>query len=184
MTSTWTVIQAEACGVTGTRPDGSGWDARPLSSVAPGGWTALVRPPGGVEAARTLGFARGEVGAHYGFLTIASVGFDILTPPWLRFPLRRPNTWICSALAAEALRFGGWYCRWPDIYQVTPAELLHALVATGGQEITLADAQAGDVGFGHSAGWLGATIRLGQRLAREPDAQVNHAFILDRPPIP
>ncbi len=176
----WTVVQAEAHGVTGTRPDGTPFLARRLDTVAPGGWTCLVRPPGGVEPARTMGFARGEVGAAYGFATVAATAVDILTPTWFHVPLRRPGTWICSALVGEALRCGGWYARWPDIYQVTPAQLMSALLASGGREIEVADAQPGDVGFAHGAGFLSGAIRFGQHLARESDWQVNHAFLVDR----
>lgn len=176
----WTVIQAEAHGVTGTRPDGTAFLARRLDAVAPGGWTCLVRPPAGVEPARTMAFARGEVGAGYGFATIAAIVVEKVTPAWAHLPFRRPGTWVCSALGCEALRFGGWYHRWPDVYGVDPAEAMRALLASGGREITVGEAQPGDVGFGHSAGLVGAAIRFAQRMRREPDAQVNHMFLLDR----
>ena len=87
---------------------------------------------------------------------------------------------MCSALAAEALRYGGFYRRWPDVYDVDPAELMHSLLDAGGREITVDEARPGDVGFGHSAGLVAAAIRFDQRIHHEPDAQVNHAFLLDR----
>lgn len=174
----WTVVQAEACGVTGTRPTGTAWNARTLAQVAPGGWVRIIRPPAAVEPSETLQFARGEVGAHYGFLTIASTGLEIFTPDWLHVPIRRPGTWICSALGAEALRYGGWYHRWPDIYAVTPAQLATAVLASGGREIGIEDARPGDLGLAHSSGYIGAAIRMAQRFAHEEDWRLNHAFVL------
>ncbi|HEX7355258.1 MAG TPA: hypothetical protein VF288_10550 [Mycobacteriales bacterium] len=161
-----TVIQADGAGVVESD----------LSSV--GGALTFLRPPAGAEPSRTVAFARGEVGAHYGFLTIGSIAVDILTPSWLHVPVMRPGTWICSAFAAEALRFGGWYHRWPDIYQVTPAELLHGMLATGSTEVTVDALMPGDIGFAHGSGLVAWAIRLGQRVASEQDSQVNHAFVI------
>jgi hypothetical protein len=36
---------------------------------------------------------------------------------------RREGTWICSALAHEAMRFAGVYFDVPDIYMVSPTNL-------------------------------------------------------------
>lgn len=112
------VIQAEARGVT---------DCRRLDEITPGGNYELVKLPKGVKAASVLEFARAQVGTKYGFGTILAIAIDILTPGWfpsLRPANKRSNSWICSAIAAEALRFGGWGpIRWPDIYLVTPAQL-------------------------------------------------------------
>lgn len=178
----WTVVQAEACGVTGTRPTGTAWNARTLAQVAPGGWVRIIRPPAAVTPSRTLQFARGEVGAHYGFLTIASTGLEIVTPDWLHVPIRRPGTWICSALGAEALRYGGWYHRWETIYEPWPSEVLHALLADGGVEVDVETARPGDIGFAHSSGFIGKAIRFAER--RTPDSIVNHMLVLTalRPP--
>lgn len=176
----WSVIQAEAHGVTGTRSDGSEFLARKLSDVAPGGYYVIVRPPEKVNPGRTLRFARGEVGAHYGFVTVGSIAIDLVTPSWLHFPFRRPGTWICSAIAAEALRYGGWYHRWPTTYGCTPAQVLHALLDEGCKEIPLQTAQAGDIGFAHSTGVIGAAIRLAQRFDHEATWELNHSFLLDR----
>ena len=175
---TITVIQAEAHGVTGTRPDGTPFLARSLEDVAPRGWYRLLRLPPGTDRARVLEFGRHEVGNRYGFLTIASIGIEKATPIWLHVPFRRPGTWVCSALGAEAVARGGWYHRWPDIYSVTPAEAMHALLESGAVEITAEEAQPGDVGFCHSAGFVGAAIRFAQRGL--PDADINHMFIIDR----
>lgn len=114
------VIQAEAHGVTG-----KGFHRRTLDEVSPGGTYEIVKPPSGTSRAHILAFARAEVGSAYGFFSIASEVCNTVTPQWLTF--RWTNSWICSALAAESLRFGGWLHNWPDIYQVTPAELYRAL---------------------------------------------------------
>ena len=115
------VIQAEARGVT---------DIRRLDEITPGGTYELVALPAGVDVEQTLFFARQQVGSKYGFATIAALAIDIITPSW--FPSMRPankkaNSWICSAVVAESLRFGGWYRHWSDIYLVTPAELFIAV---------------------------------------------------------
>jgi hypothetical protein len=70
-------------------------------------------------------FMRLQVGERYGFLTIASIALDILTPKFVS--LRRDGTWICSAVAAEALRFAGWYHTWGDVYEVMPSDLWRAI---------------------------------------------------------
>jgi len=176
----WTVIQAEAHGVTGTRPDGTGYEPRTLDRVAPGGQLTILRPPSQVDPNRTLAFARSRVGNKYGYLTIVSVCVDELTPAWFHVPFRRPGTWICSALGSEALRYGGWLWDWPDIYAVDPAESKRALEASGAKEIDLAGAEPGDVGFAHSEDTVAKAIRLVQRIHGDPDWEINHMFILDR----
>jgi len=111
-----TVIQAEAHGVT---------DDKQLSTISPGGRYLVVPSPAGVDRAKLLAFARQEVGASYGFVSIASLIINILSPGWIT--VRWTNSWICSAVSAEALRAGGWLHRWSDIYQVSPAQLALAL---------------------------------------------------------
>ena len=107
------VIQAEPSGVTNDKL---------IETV--GSYT-LVEPHPNHDRKAILAFARSQVGSRYGFFTIVSVMFDILSPNW--FPsFRRPSTWICSAVTAEALRFGGWLHNWKDIYTVTPAQLFEA----------------------------------------------------------
>ena len=102
------VIQAEAKGVTNDKP---------LSSV---GLYELVSPDINVNTA--LSFVRAQVGKRYGWLSIVSIVFDVITPDWAP-AVRRRNTWICSALVAESMRAGGWLANWGDIYIVTPAQL-------------------------------------------------------------
>jgi len=111
------VIQAEPRGVT---------DDKRIESV---GEYVLFSPPIGTQADWILQFAEEQVGSRYGWGSIVSIFFDILTPNW--FPsFRRPSTWVCSALVAEALRYGGWLSDWGDIYTVTPAQLYESLVST------------------------------------------------------
>ena len=112
----WRIIQAEARGVT---------DTGLLSTVAPGGSYVIVPLPTGVSHDRVLAFARAQVGRRYGFLTIVSVLATVLSPRFVNVML--PDTWICSAVAGESVRFGGWLHSWPDVYQVSPAQLWEAL---------------------------------------------------------
>ena len=112
------VLQAEPRGVTIDKP---------ISTV---GEYLLMRPPPSVDVDRMMFFARKQVGFRYSWLTIAALCLDILTPGW--FPTfqpanKRSNSWICSALTGESLRFGGWYHRWPSIYLVTPSQVYVAL---------------------------------------------------------
>jgi len=108
-----TVIQAEPSGVTNDKP---------ISSV--GAYT-LMEPTPRMSRAAILEFARSQVGSEYGWGSIASCALDCMTPNWAP-SFRRPGTWICSALVAEALRFGGWLHNFDDIYTVTPAQLFEA----------------------------------------------------------
>lgn len=113
-----TVIQAEAHGVTA---------GAPLESIAPGGSYEIIKIPD-VNPIQVVEFARGEVGTEYGYLSIVSTGMKIIAPRSLPLPdIRTESSWICSALAAESIRVGGWYHRWPDIYQVVPSELYAAI---------------------------------------------------------
>jgi len=64
-------------------------------------------------------FAKEQVGSAYGLMSIFCIGLDILTPDWF-VAFRRNGTWICSALAEEANRYGGMLKSWKDIYTVTP----------------------------------------------------------------
>jgi len=108
-----TIIQAEPSGVT---------RGKPISSV---GTYTILEPTPRMDRNDILAFAREQVGSRYGWGSIASCAFDVATPSW--FPsFRRPGTWICSALVAEAMRFGGWLHDFDDIYTVTPAQLFEA----------------------------------------------------------
>lgn len=113
------VVQAEARGVS---------EPVPFSTVAPGGYTAILPCPAGVDHWSVAEFALGQSGTPYGFLTIASIVLTIVTPVFIHFNFRRGDTFICSALVAFALLAGGWLHKWTDYYQVTPAQLALALV--------------------------------------------------------
>ena len=111
----WWVIQADIRGV----------NEAPLSSV---GQYTIIAPPQGCDPLAVLQFAQEAVRAKskYGLLSILSIAVDIITPNW--FPeVRRDNTWICSGLVGEALRFGGWLHNWGSVYTVTPSELWEAM---------------------------------------------------------
>ena len=113
----YTVVQAEGRGVT---------DTGLLSGL---GETYSVLPlPQGLDPEDVLEFARHQVGAPYGFLTDASIALTLFSPTFINVML--PGTWICSALVAESLRFAGWLHDWPDVYQVSPAQLWIAVEAS------------------------------------------------------
>lgn len=116
----WYIIQATLRGVT---------DSARLVDVAPGGTFLTMGPPYGADRDRLLAWCRRRVGQHYGYLTIAAIALDVVTWDWVP-SLRgaRKDSWICSALACEGLRFAGWDHDWPDIYSVTPADAYQAIV--------------------------------------------------------
>jgi hypothetical protein len=109
----WYIGQAEGSGVTIDK------------KLNLGIWDRIVPLPNVCDRQKTWQFLRGQVGRKYGFLTIVSILFTLLSPRFVN--VMAPNTWICSAVVAEGLRFGGWYHPWPDIYQVAPDELWTAL---------------------------------------------------------
>lgn len=107
----WTIIQA----------GGHGVQIAYLSNATD--TYEVVACPAGLNAVKVVEFAKSQVGVKYGFLTIASIVFNVITPQ--RLALRKPGTWICSALAAGSLWYAGWPTSqiWYDLYQVTPADL-------------------------------------------------------------
>lgn len=94
----------------------------PLADVAPGGTTEFRSCPEGVNAAEAVAYAEAQIGTEYGFLTIVSIAFNLLTPQFLRVDFRRPGTLICSALVARAYEHGNWTCPF-DPFQISPAQL-------------------------------------------------------------
>ena len=108
----WTIIEARQHGVVNTRK---------LSELPP----HIIVPSPLANPDVQLQFLHQQVGKRYGFFTIASIITTLLMPKFINVML--PDTWICSALAAEGLRCGGYLHNWPDIYQVTPAQLYEAL---------------------------------------------------------
>ena len=118
----WYIIQAEAKGVTNDKL---------LSSIAPGGHYEVVPLPLTVQHKDVLEFARGQVGAKYGIITILSCVLDILLPDAIC--LRRAHTWICSGLVAGALLFAGYQpaLKWAeqDLYTMTPKEVYNQVTS-------------------------------------------------------
>ena len=110
------VIQAEGRGVTRRVL----WS---IEDVALGGEVEVVTP--NCDQVAQVAFLRSQVGRSYGFVTIASICVSIVVPWFLTVRIR--NTWICSALVGEALRFGGWLHPWGSVYTVTPADLFDSL---------------------------------------------------------
>jgi hypothetical protein len=86
-----------------------------LTGADPQDWTEVDRQMVLVEL-------RSQVGDKYGFLTIASEIFTILTPKFLRLDFRRSNTWICSAVYSWGLHAGGGLVE-GDVYQRLPAQV-------------------------------------------------------------
>ena len=82
------------------------------------GWSQQLM----VDRPTHLATLRAEVGVKYGWLTIASVVVNILTPKWVRLDFRRANTFICSGLFSWALHSGGGLIE-GDVYQVMPAQV-------------------------------------------------------------
>jgi hypothetical protein len=116
----WTIIQAEAKGVTSDKM---------LSSVAPGGTYEVVLFPADLDRVRFMNFLLTQVGSKYGFLSIFSCALDMALPDAVC--LRKDNTWICSGLVAGALWFCGFAkaCDWGDLYTTTPAEVAAAIIS-------------------------------------------------------
>ena len=113
------IVQAESRGVT------SKWFSSP-SDIAPNGNVVVVKPPSSLTSVlRAVDFADAQVSDSYGFVTIFSIAVSIVVPWFLT--IRKPGTWICSALVGESLRAGGWLHDWPDVYMVSPAQLYEAL---------------------------------------------------------
>jgi len=122
------VIQAEAKGVT---------DDKLITTVAPGGTYQIVELPANVDRTKTLEFAKGEVGTEYGWLSIVDIAAKIILPKWVPFPsIQSVQTWICSTLGAEAMRYAGWLHRWPNIYLVVPSEHYAALTNVGVRQVS------------------------------------------------
>jgi hypothetical protein len=110
------IVQAELRGVS----------LRRLSEILPNASEIhLVAPPEGADPKKIALFSLAQLGSPYGLMSITCLALDITTPDWF-IAFRRKNTWICSALSAEACRYAGWYHDFPDIYIVTPTGLWKA----------------------------------------------------------
>jgi hypothetical protein len=121
VTVDWKVGQAVSRGVTNTAL---------LSKIAPGGKFEIVPmtafptvvPNDHLAREILLATLRSQVGVEYGFLTIASIIINILTPKFLHIDFRAENTWICSAVYSWGLHSGGGTVT-GDVYQRLPAEV-------------------------------------------------------------
>ena len=96
--------------------------------LASGAEIDIFRPPVECNSLKVAEFALAQLGSPYGLLSILCITLDITTPDWF-IAFRRKKTWICSALASEALRYGGWLEDWDDIYITTPTMLYLRLTA-------------------------------------------------------
>lgn len=114
-------IQATMGGVT---------DNVPIDQVSPEpGWASFLNPPPEVSRSMAIEFAKAQVGDPYGLFTDIAIGVDIVTWDWFpSFRGARRNSWICSALVQESLRYAGWLHNWKNIYTVTPAQGYVALL--------------------------------------------------------
>lgn len=117
----WHIGQAVGHGVT---------NSSLLSTVAPHGQHEIVSLDSfptiiegdTVNRPAALATLRMMVGDDYGWLTIGSEIFNILTPQFVHVDFRRDKTWICSALYSYGLLSGGGFIE-GDVYQVMPAQV-------------------------------------------------------------
>jgi hypothetical protein len=112
------ILQADSRGVTNG------------STLASLGEYVLVEMADHADKTTLLSFCRRQLKDGYSWSTILAIAVDIISPRWFpsfRSASKRKASWICSTLTAEAMRFGGWYYSWPDIYFVSPSQLYEAL---------------------------------------------------------
>ena len=83
---------------------------------------------------QVVDWAISVVGRPYGYLTIASIALDLLSPAFFHF--RSGETLICSQLAAKALEHGGWRCPKIDTSHVMPSDLAKWLLTSPTQKST------------------------------------------------
>jgi hypothetical protein len=108
------VIQATLRGVTNTCR---------LDQVALDGRIFTMAPPDACDRHELLAFAKAQVGVRYGIGTIIAIALDIATWDWFpAFRGARKQSWICSALVCESMRFSGWLYNFVNIYTVTPQD--------------------------------------------------------------
>lgn len=74
-----------------------------------------------LQRAKVVTFAKSCLGDHYGYLTIVSIGVDLVIRS--RFSFRNGKSLICSELAARALEHGSWICPKLDTSHVMPSDL-------------------------------------------------------------
>ena len=109
------IIQATLRGVT---------DSAPLGSLK--GTVIIMSPP--CDRDKLLEFCRAQVGAKYSFLTILSIACDIVSWNWVPAVMNSyRQSWICSGLVCEGLRYGGWLHQFVNLYVVTPQQAFESL---------------------------------------------------------
>lgn len=92
----------------------------------------VIAPPVEVDVAKVVTFHKAQLGSKYGVLSIFCIMTDLVTGNWVP-SFRRDGSWICSALTAEGLRYGGWFTpdsNFGDIYTPTPAQVWQALTGS------------------------------------------------------
>ena len=113
------VIQAQMKGVT---------DSMTLDELRAMGDCEVIAPPEECDRDRIVDFCELQLGDPYGLLSDLAMGIDLLAWNWIpSFRSARKQTWQCSALVNEALRYAGWYHPWLDIYEILPDESYAAL---------------------------------------------------------
>jgi hypothetical protein len=87
-----------------------------------------MSPPDEVFRNKLLEFCRAQVGSRYSFLTILSIAFDIVSWNWVPAVMNSyRQSWICSGLVCEGMRYGGWLHPWVNLYLVTPQQAYDVL---------------------------------------------------------
>ena len=112
----WMIIEAESRGVT----------TNTLSFRLARCTVKVYAQPAAIRSPNDpINFMLNQQGDKYGFLTLVSLIPSLILPGMISF--YKPGTWICSAVVAEALRYGGWLYNWTNMYQTTPAQLYEAI---------------------------------------------------------
>ena len=93
-----------------------------LSNYRTGSYKVISSNLDDEDRKEAVHFAYKSIGDHYGFLTIASIILNLLTPSSINIDFRRSRTLICSGLVARALEHGGVVLP-KDPYSTMPADL-------------------------------------------------------------
>ena len=112
------IIQATLKGVTDDQPIDPKWEY------------VVIAPP--CDRAKLLEFVNAQVGSKYSFLTILSIALDILSWNWTpALSNSSRQSWICSGLVGEGMRYGGWLHEFVNVYTVTPQALFESVAVSG-----------------------------------------------------
>ena len=88
----------------------------------------IPNPLNPAQTQDALKFAESCINVKYGYLEIASIGLDLLSPHFIHF--RSGNTLICSEFVAKILEHGGWISPKLDTSHVMPSDLYNYFVRT------------------------------------------------------